>query len=200
MPLNKCEATKSGNVITAEGRMCYVSFFEPSLPAGETDKEKAKYQGTLAFPKGTDLSVLAAAVEACAVEKFGADYKKKERVKKPFLKVEDHPKMGLDPAEFEVFIRCSSKDRPQIVDAKMASIGEDRMRDVYSGRWGRYSVRPYAYDHKTGGKGVSLGLQNVQVLRDDEPLGGSRPRAEDDFEPAEIGGSTAGGSTDNLFE
>lgn len=200
MPLNICELTKSGNIITAEGRMCYVAFFEPSLPQGETDKDKAKYQGTLAFPKGTDLALLAKAVEDCAVDKFGVDYKKKERVKKPFLKVVDHPKMGLDPDLFEVFIRCSSKDRPQVVDATMKAITEDRAREVYSGRWGRYSVRPYAYDHKTGGKGVSFGLQNVQVLRDDESLGGGRSRAEDDFEPADTGAPAGGGSTDSLFE
>lgn len=199
MPLNKCELTKSGNILTAEGRGAYVAFFKPTLPQGETDKAKERFQGSLVFPKGTDLSVLNDAVEKCAVDKWGADYKKKHKVKKPFLKVEDNPKIGLDPAEFEVFIRTNSKDKPQIVDAKMVSVGEDKAEQVYSGRWMRFSVRPYTYDHPTGGKGVSLGLQNVQLLRDDESLGGMRSKAEDDFEGVDgVVGDTAAG-TDGLF-
>lgn len=198
--LLKCEKTKGGNILTAEGRMAYVSFFKASLPQGETDMAKAKYQGTICFPKAADLALLATEVEQCAIDKWGPDYKKKYKVRKPFLKTEDHPKLGLDAEAFPVFIRCSSKDRPQIVDAKMNTIGEDKSEQVYSGRWGRYSVRPYAYDHATGGKGVSLGLQNVQVLRDDESLGGVRVSAENEFEAVDGVGGEAGGSTDKLFE
>jgi len=197
--LNVCEKTKSGNILTCEGRMAYVAFFKPTLPQGETDQAKERYQGTLAFPKSSDLAILNEAIEQCAVDTWGPDYKKKHKVKKPFLKTEDSPKIGLDAEEFPVFIRTNSKDKPQIVDAKMTNVTEDKASQVYSGRWGRYSVRPYAYDHPTGGKGISLGLQNVQILRDDESLGGMRSRAEDDFVGVEVPAGAAGG-TDALFE
>lgn len=198
--LSSCQKTASGNILTCEGRMAYVAFFNPTLPQGETDKAKERYQGSLAFPKGSDLALLNEAIEQCAIDKWGPDYKKKYKVKKPFLKTEDNPKIGLDPEEFPVFIRTNSKDKPQIVDAKMTNVGEDKAEQVYSGRWGRYSVRPYHYDHPTGGKGVSLGLQNVQILRDDESLGGMRSKAEDDFAAVEGASGAVGGSTDALFD
>jgi hypothetical protein len=198
--LLKCRRAASGNVITAEGRMAYVSLFKPTLPKGETDKSKERYQTSLVFPKAADLALLNEAVEACAVEKWGPDYKKKFKVKKPFLKTEDHPKIGLDPAEFPVFIRTNSPSRPQIVTATMKVVNDDQAEQVYSGRWASISVRPYTYDHPTGGKGVSLGLQNVQLLRDDEPLAATRVAAEAEFEPVEGAGGEGGSGTDGLFE
>ena len=197
--LNVCEKLKSGNIRTCEGRMAYVAFFTPTLPQGETDKDKERYQGTLAFPKSSDLAILNDAIEQCAVDKWGPDYKKKHKVKKPFLRTEDNPKIGLDAEEFPIFIRTNSKKRPDIVDAKLAHVTEKEASQVYSGRWGCYSVRPYHYDHPTGGKGISLSLQNVQILRDDESLGGMRSSAEDDFVGVEIPAG-ASGTTDALFE
>ncbi len=197
--LTKCHKTKGGNVITAEGRMAYVSLFKAVLPKDETDSEKARYQTSIAFPKNADLSLLIQIVEACAVEKWGADYKAKfGKIKKPFLKTEDYPKMGLDPAEFPVFIRCNSPSRPQVVNMRMDVVTDDKSDQVYSGRWASVSVRPYAWDRATG-KGVSLGLQNVQLLRDDTPLAAGRVAAEEEFEPVEGAGEATGGS-DALFD
>lgn len=197
--LLKCRKAVSGNIITCEGRLAYVSLFKPTLPKGETDQEKARYQTSIAFPKNSELALLNEAVEQCAVEKFGPDYKKKFKVKKPFLKTEDYPKLGLDSAEFPVFIRTNSPSKPQVVTATMRAVGDDQQDQVYSGRWACVSVRPYAYDHPTGGKGVSLGLQNVQLLRDDEPLAAGRVAAEQEFEPVE-GAGEEGGGTDALFQ
>ncbi len=193
-----CHTTKFGNVITCQGRMMYPTFFEPSLPKGETDKDKAKYQGTLIFPTGADLTALAAAVEEAAIEKWGANYKEKHKVKKPFGKSEDQPKMSATSEDFPVFIRANSKDRPQVVSAAGKAITEEQSAEVYPGRWARFSVRAYAYDHPTGGKGVSLGLQNVQILDNDERLAGARPQASDEFSAVE--GAEEGKTADALFD
>ena len=49
-----------------------------------------------------------------------------------------------------------------------------------------------------GNKGVSFGLQNVQILDNDEAWGGTRARAEDEFEPVEsAAGATKG---DSIFD
>lgn len=197
--VNKCHLTKFGNVISAQGRMMYPEFFEPSLPKGETDASKAKYQGTLIFPKTADLALLAEQVEAVAIEKWGPAYKTKFKVKKPFGKAEDQPKMADTAEGYPVFVRANSKDRPQVVDAAGKPIGEDRKDEIYPGRWARFSLRPYAYDHPTGGKGVSLGLQNVQILDHDERLAGARPQASDEFEPVAAAEGVAV-TTDNLFD
>ena len=55
-----------------------------------------------------------------------------------------------------------------------------RHSEVYSGIYGRASINFYAYNAKAS-KGIACGLQNVQKIRDGEPLGG-HSRAEDDFD------------------
>lgn len=59
---------------------------------------------------------------------------------------------------------------------------QDQTQELYSGAWYRCTIKPWAWEHKTGGKGVSISLDNVMKVDDDEPLGGgSAPDAEDDF-------------------
>lgn len=198
--VNTCHLTKFGNVITCQGRLMYPHFFKPSLPRGETDESKAKYQGTLIFPTGADLALLAEKVEEAAVEKWGPGYKTKFKVKKPFGKAEEQPKMLATAEAFPVFIRANSNDKPQVLDAAGKVIDEDRSEEVYPGRWARFSLRPYAYDHPTGGKGISLGLQNVQILDHDERLAGARPQATDEFEPVAGAGGEKPTDTDQLFD
>lgn len=197
---NECLKTASGNIITPKGRMMYPALFKPTLPMDEKDESKARYQVSLLFPKSADLSLLAKAIDALCIEKWGADYKTKFRIRKPFLKSEDYPKMGPEIIEnFPMFIRTNSKDRPGVVRADTTNVSEADANEVYGGRWACISVRPYAYDHKTGGKGISLGLQNVQVLDHDDVLGGSRPRPEDEFEPVGAANGAAAATSDDLY-
>lgn len=203
MSLNVCKKLDSGNIITCEGRMMHPHFYKATLPQNEKDQLKARFQGSLVFPASTvnggGLQLLIDAVEAAAVDKWGSDYKTKYKVKKPFLKSEDQPKMVDIAAEFPVFIRCNSKERPQVITAAGKNVDDESL--VYPGRWARYSVRAYAYDHPQGGKGVSLGLQNVQLLRDDERFAGGRASADSEFETvAEAGGAPKGASTAALFD
>ena len=50
---------------------------------------------------------------------------------------------------------------------------------AYSGVYGRASINFYAFN-SNGNKGIACGLNNLQKIRDGEPLGG-KTRAEDDF-------------------
>ena len=52
--------------------------------------------------------------------------------------------------------------------------------EVYSGVYGRASITLYAFN-SNGNKGIACGLNNLQKIRDGEPLG-SRSRAEEDFD------------------
>ena len=198
---NEFEKLKSGNIRSAEGRMAYVNLFKATLPQGETNQERAQFGATLCFPAGTDFGVLEEAIKDVCVGEWGADYKKKGRTKLPMLKIADFPKIGLDAAEFEYFFRCSSKERPGVVSEALEMLLENRGDVVYSGQWAKFTVRPYAWDHPTGGYGVSLGLQNVQVLthRNGERLAGGRVSAESEFEViADATTKTKG--TDALFD
>ena len=75
------------------------------------------------------------------------------------------------------FINANSATAPGIVDANCSPILE--RSEVYSGVYGRASISFYAFN-SNGNKGIACGLNNLQKLRDGEPLGG-RTRAEDDF-------------------
>ena len=92
-------------------------------------------------------------------------------------------------------LRPTSLQQPGIVDARGQNVTDEK--EVYAGRWCVASLRAFAYD-TNGNKGVSFGLQNVQILDNDEAWGGMRARAEDEFEPVEsAAGATKG---DSIFD
>ena len=76
-----------------------------------------------------------------------------------------------------MFINANSSAAPGIVDAGRQPILE--RSEVYSGVYGRASITLYAFN-SNGNRGIACGLNNLQKIRDGEPLG-SRSRAEDDF-------------------
>lgn len=83
-----------------------------------------------------------------------------------------------DPAYADsYFINANSTTAPGIVDADRQPILE--RSEVYSGVYGRASINLYAFN-SNGNRGIACGLNNLQKIRDGEPLGG-RTRAEDDF-------------------
>jgi len=83
-----------------------------------------------------------------------------------------------DPAyEDAYFVNANSDTQPGIVDKACQPI-IDRS-EVYSGVYGRASINFYAFN-SNGNKGIACGLNNLQKIRDGEPLGG-KSRAEDDF-------------------
>ena len=79
------------------------------------------------------------------------------------------------------FVNANSAAAPGIVDADRQQI-IDRS-EVYSGVYGRASINFYAFN-SNGNKGIACGLNNLQKIRDGEPLGG-KSRAEDDFADAD---------------
>ena len=83
-----------------------------------------------------------------------------------------------DPAYANAyFINANSATAPGIVDADRNPVLT--RSEVYSGVYGRASINLYAFN-SNGNKGIACGLNNLQKIRDGEPLGG-RTRAEDDF-------------------
>jgi len=83
-----------------------------------------------------------------------------------------------DPAYANAyFINANSATAPGIVDADRNVI--ITRSEVYSGVYGRASINFYAFN-SNGNRGIACGLNNLQKIRDGEPLGG-KSRAEDDF-------------------
>ena len=75
------------------------------------------------------------------------------------------------------FLNANSTTAPGIVDADCQPILT--RSEVYSGVYGRASISFFAFN-SSGNRGVACGLNNLQKIRDGEPLGG-RASAESDF-------------------
>lgn len=184
------------NVLTPQFRAAFISVFRASAnkanPAAEPN-----FSIRAVFPPTTDLTNLKKAAQAAATEKFGASIPK--TLRSPFRRNDelDNPVQGIgDDWMVMTFARKEKQGRPGLVDAQLQAIIDET--DAYSGAWYRAQVRAYAYD-QAGNKGVSFGLQNLQKLRDDEPLGGARARPEDVFEAVETG-ETSAGTTRGVFD
>jgi hypothetical protein len=89
---------------------------------------------------------------------------------------------------------ANEDSRPGLVDANLQDIIDEV--EVYSGAWYRAQVRPYSYSKK-GNIGVAFGLQNVQKLRDDEPLGKGKIPASKVF--TAVNGGTAKKTAASIF-
>ncbi|MDR1240731.1 MAG: DUF2815 family protein [Oscillospiraceae bacterium] len=76
------------------------------------------------------------------------------------------------------FVNANSAKAPGIVDLGLVPITDTSQ--VYSGVYARVSLSFYAFN-VNGNKGVACGLQNIQKVRDGEPLGG-KPNPEEDFD------------------
>lgn len=160
-------------------RLCFVHLFEPHAFEGQTDE---KYSCMILIPKDDEKTlaeikrIQAAAVALGIKTKWGG--KKPANLKTTLRDGDAEP--PTDGEEFEgcYFMNLSSKGAPGIVDGRGQRITDPT--EVYSGCYCRVSVNAFPYK-AMGNVGVSVGLNNVQKVRDGEPLGG-RSRAEDDFD------------------
>lgn len=186
---------KNGNMITPLFRAAFVSLLQPKAVGGKNADPNAekKYGLTMIFPKGTDHKALQAEIMAIAREKWGEKaegiIKKQEASDKRIFK--DGSEMAERYAGFEEgvpYLNASNKEKPGLVGTKGApdgtpvAITEENV--FYSGCYAIASLKPYCWDNKFG-KGVSLSLQNVQMIAEGERLGGGRSKASEDFEAAD---------------
>ncbi len=84
-----------------------------------------------------------------------------------------------DIYENTYFFSASSSRRPQVFDRDKSALAEDD-GVMYSGCYVNASLNVYAFDVQ-GNKGVAVGLNGLQFVKDGEPLGGNSDST-DDFE------------------
>jgi hypothetical protein len=168
-------------VITGKNtRWSYTSVWEPKSINGGTPK----YSVSLIIPKSDKATVqkVKAAIEA-AYKEGEAKLKGSGKSAPPLASLKTPLRDGDidrpdDPAyENAFFINANSATAPGIVDAQCNPVLN--RSDVYSGVYGRASITFYAFN-SNGNRGIACGLNNLQVMRDGEPLGG-RASAESDF-------------------
>lgn len=168
-------------VITGpDTRWSYANVWEPKAINGGTPK----YSVSLIIPKSDTVTIkkIEAAIEA-AYKEGEAKLKGNGRsvpalsVLKTPLRDGDAERPDDEAYANAYFVNANSATAPGIVDADRQPI-LDRS-EVYSGVYGRASINFYAFN-SNGNKGIACGLNNLQKIRDGDPLGG-KSRAEDDF-------------------
>lgn len=161
-------------------RWSYVNAWEPKSINGGAPK----YSVSLIIPKSDTVTVkkIQAAIQA-AYEEGQAKLKGNGKsvpalsVLKTPLRDGDMERPDDEAYAGAYFLNANSGTAPGIVDTDRQPILE--RSEVYSGVYGRASISFYAFN-SNGNKGIACGLNNLQKIRDGEPLGG-KARAEDDF-------------------
>lgn len=169
------------NVITGpDARWSYANIWEAKSINGGAPK----FSVSLIIPKSDTRTVEKIKVAIEAAYKEGESKLKGNGRSVPALSAIKNPLRDGDTERPDdeayansYFINANSATAPGIVDANCNPILE--RSEVYSGVYGRASISFYAFN-SNGNKGIACGLNNLQKIRDGEPLGG-RTRAEDDF-------------------
>ena len=187
----------SERLITPNFRAAFISLFRATSMKNADGKDSdPKFSIRACFPPTADIKALKKEAENAAKEKFGDKIPK--TLRSPFRLNEelDNPVPGIGDDWVIMSFSAKADRRPGIVDANLQDIIDEA--DVYSGAWYRAQVNAYGYD-TAGNKGVAFGLQNVQKLRDDDPLGNGRIPASKAFEPVEGAASEGGKTASSIF-
>lgn len=166
-------------VITGKVRLSYVALLEPKAFEGQ----EPKYSTVILIPKEDKVTINKIRKAQKAAWEMAKNDKLKgvkfENVKHTLrdgdeeMDTEEHPEYAG-----HMFMSVSSKTRPGIIDKYKDTI--DSADEVYSGVYARVSLNCFAYK-TAGNKGVSAGLNNVQVIAKGESLAG-RASADADFD------------------
>ena len=168
-------------VITGpDTRWSYVNAWEAKSINGGAPK----FSVSLVIPKSDTKTVakIKAAIEA-AYQEGQAKLKGNGKTVPPLAAIKTPLRDGDverpdDPAYANAyFINANSSTAPGIVDADRNPVLT--RSQVYSGVYGRASINLYAFN-SNGNKGIACGLNNLQLIRAGEPLGG-KASAESDF-------------------
>ena len=168
-------------VITGKDtRWSYCNVWEPKAINGGTPK----FSVSLLIPKTDTVTVnkIKAAIEAAYRE--GESKLKGNSKSVPAMSLLKTPLRDGDTERPDdptyaghYFVNANSSTAPGIVDADRQPILT--RSEVYSGVYGRASISFYAFN-SNGNRGIACGLNNLQKIRDGEPLG-SHASAESDF-------------------
>ena len=161
-------------------RWSYANVWEPKSINGGTPK----YSISLIIPKSDIVTVakIKAAIEAAYQEgqaKLRGNGKTVPALNLIRTPLRDGDLERPDDSAYHnaFFINANSATAPGIVDADRNPVLT--RSEVYSGVYGRASITFYAFNAQ-GNRGIACGLNNLQLLRAGEPLGG-KASAESDF-------------------
>jgi hypothetical protein len=170
-------APDNGSVTTHEVRLAFHQGLFQKRKFDEKSREQ--YECVLLFPPDYDLEPIKKMIADCAAENFGSEAGAKKKIKQP-LKACHGEYDGFDEGWHS--LRVTNGYPPQVVDQNVQPILDPDGTVIYSGCYVRANLSTYAWKHPTGGRGVSVNVNAVQLLRRGESLTG-RKGADELFEP-----------------
>lgn len=166
-------------VVTGKVRFSYVNIFKSRAFQADQD---AKFSICLLIPKEdkATLKKIKAAIDEAIQEGISTKWngKKPANIKLPLRDGDEERADEAPEYAGMMFLNANSTQKPGIVDKDLNEILDPD--EVYSGCWGRASINFYPFS-VNGNKGIGVGLNNVQKLKDGERLGATRASAESDF-------------------
>jgi hypothetical protein len=170
-------------VITGKVRLSFPYLFRPR-PAMQEGQD-AKYSLMVLIPKDDKATIKALraaeaeAKEAGKATKWGG--KIPSNLKASIIKDADEDGTAEDYPEraghYYMTVSADLQHKPGVVDKNNQEVIDQS--EVYSGVFGRVSVTAFPYN-TSGSKGVTFGLNNVQVYGYGDSLAGGK-KAEDEF-------------------
>lgn len=176
--------------------LALLSYPHLHAPQPSNNGKAPKYSACLIFtpdvladPKEKALfDALRAEAQQVIIEKFGADKIKQLLASDTFKKGFRTDAAAKNYPEGSIYINARGQAQPGIVyayaggDGKPARMPIDKIKEeMYPGAKVRASVTPFAFDQE-GNKGVSFGLNNIQLVDGTLPRLDGRTAAENEFE------------------
>jgi hypothetical protein len=166
------------STITPYGILAFPNLFEPRSVPGTG--QEPRFSTILIFDeaaqKKPEFKALQDAIIAAADERW-PDKKNQKNLRFPIRKCEE--KEGVNGFNAgSVFINAWTKTQPGLVDRNRNEILTKA--EIWAGQLARAFVRPFAYE-TSGNRGVSLMLENVQIVKSDMPRIDGRKSAAESF-------------------
>lgn len=164
------------DLVTPPLRIAFANLWTPVLRKGAKPDEEPKRSACLLIPPTAEgqqaLVSIAAAMKAAMMERWGKVIVI-DGNRNPIKDAATKEYAGFEPGW--KYFNASSGVPIACVDQSMAPIvpdeeGTNRSAKLYSGCWVKAFLSAYTWDN-VGGKGVSLSLNAVQLVREDTPLG-----------------------------
>lgn len=172
------------------GVLSFPHLFKPRAPTPGADE---RYSTILIFDENAQNTPEFKKMKKAAYDAAKAKWGEKTdqmiqngQIRMPFRDASEKSQYaGFDQGK--VFISPWSKQKPDVIDGRLNAVIES---DVYPGCMARITYNAFAYEN-SGNRGVSIGLNNVQIADFTTPRLDGKKSGQDDFDTLDAAESDA---------
>ena len=169
----------SKRIVSPVGRLSFPALFVPEVNQNNPNAP-AKYSTVVVFDEDTDISSIEEIIAEATKATFGDDAP--ANLRNPIRDGSEKAHLGDPFGPGKKFVTVKSNFQPGIVGADLQPVLDQS--EVYPGVYARVQMHAYGYD-QNGNRGIALGLDNVQKIKDGGALDG-RSDASSAFEAVDV--------------